>query len=155
MLIERKTAKSVQLTLIDVRDFFANGSGQPDPVGFKKFARQIYPRVHRAHLGRDILSPEDAVFVKRCGSEGLFDQPLAKGELEAGDRWSLAGRPGLRAYDATFMLIGQLEARILYQLIEDLNVFFQDENNYEQQEQIALFVSLMHERLLEGLAILS
>ncbi|MBU6454133.1 MAG: hypothetical protein KGS72_20300 [Cyanobacteria bacterium REEB67] len=155
MFIERKTAKSVQLTLIDVRDFFSNCDRQPDPVKFKRFARQIYPRVHRAHLGRDILSPEDAVFVKRCGTEGLFDQPLAKGELEGGDRWSLVGRPGLRAYDATYMLIGQLEARILYQLIEDLNVFFQDANNYEQPEQIVLFTSLMYERLAEGLAILS
>jgi hypothetical protein len=79
MLIERKTAKFVQLALIEIGDFFSACGLQPDAAAFKNFARQIYPRIHRAHLGRDILNAEDAVFVKRSGSEGLFDQPLAKG----------------------------------------------------------------------------
>jgi hypothetical protein len=169
MLLERKTAKSVQLLLGDVQTFLDRCSLKSDKLvsspadaqaddqaleNFAAFSRQIYPRVHSAFYS-SILSPADQWFVRKNGLPELFNCPLTTGEDDylPGEK-----KRKVTTLDPVTVVIAQADSRDLFKLIHDLNLCFkslQESPELLDEKMVAEFVASFGGPVAEALEVLS
>jgi hypothetical protein len=132
--MDGKTAKMVFALFEEIRGFLSVESNLQNFELFRDFALRVYPKIHAVYYSHSILDKGDKAFVVAEGAAGLMALPL-KGEDKpeiGGDHYSGGA---------------QKDARIIYLIVDDLNSYFHQQDNFQTEHDIQTFARPMRDRL--------